>query len=631
MNKESHIKNMICSILFFVMLTALLIISFRAATRNSYKYITKGPRLDTGEIANGIIVTQEIPCNPEDIGLSFIFTTYGHQVIGDVFVQAAGDTSDFIYFNKTIDGKQFKNNEYIDFMFENNRPLTQETITVQFSSNSIPANGISILTTDDDSLLNHALTINGNESSFDIVTRRITRNDHFIFWWIVFTFSIVASVISAFILIRGTQQIKMVFYKAADFIIIMIWFELLIYHIHSGMGIISDDAVNAAMDVNWSNVATFIKGRFFSNGKFITDGLAFLLYCLPFNTWKLIDTLIYGVLLFLLWYMFTDHTNKMLFLSSVFLVLFPISQYMSSAGYINTTTVYVYTIVGLLLGILPVVMTSHSVHTHSRIHTHLYLLSIFGLIYTSNQDQTGIIAIGFFFMTGLLNLYKWKIEHKVEYQRLFKLCSIYFISSLILYILSFMTPGHLNRMKDTGEMMFWLPEYANWSFFYKVYKGISTTFANIFFLQPTVFQFYCVVLLILVFILKREYVIFPAILNSILLSIRILDQERFIIYHSYSCGLPDLIPPDKDPSAILLSLIIFLLLIASVLSLWKPERDLCIYLIILNILGFGSRFMMGFSATIYASSYRTFTAQLFTFIIGEILLSNRIIYYIEKK
>ena len=59
MNKESHIKNMICSILFFVMLTALLIISFRAATRNSYKYITKGPRLDTGEIANGIIVTQE--------------------------------------------------------------------------------------------------------------------------------------------------------------------------------------------------------------------------------------------------------------------------------------------------------------------------------------------------------------------------------------------------------------------------------------------------------------------------------------------------------------------------------------------------------------------------------------------
>ena len=108
-------------ILFLLAATVLLLpiacFSYKHATDNYYKYVTKGSRDVTEELSQGVVILQEVPCKVGDIGLSFMFSTYGHKVSGDVTVRGIGQKSGIVYFEQMIPGNEFKNNEYFDFFF----------------------------------------------------------------------------------------------------------------------------------------------------------------------------------------------------------------------------------------------------------------------------------------------------------------------------------------------------------------------------------------------------------------------------------------------------------------------------------------------------------------------------------
>ncbi|MDO5131381.1 MAG: hypothetical protein Q4D81_00170 [Eubacteriales bacterium] len=398
-------------------------------------------------------------------------------------------------------------------------------------------------------------------------------------------------------------------------------FLAVMFLVHLPMDIISDDAYHLDHGVNQENMTSLLKEIYYHNGKFLTDGLAYLFYRIPFPLWKIIDTIVYGILLGGLWSLFTDRSLPMLVVCAMTVVLFPASFLMRSAGFIATSTNYLYTVLGLLLGITPLVRRIRREKTGAP----GYILSFLGLLYAGNQDQTAVVAAGAFFLTGLYYFLRSGGKGNNTDRDIVLVSVVYFAVSAAIYLFMFRVPGHIERMSSTAEMERYLPQYAQWSTGFKFYRGMATTFAWLFFVQPDLVRLFCFGLLALCYIRRAKGIIIPVLLQAAVLAAGAIDSDYFIIYHDYAYKMPDLKPVSTHPQAVVLAFLIFAFLFFSVLTLWKTDQDLCAKLVILNVLGFGSRFMMGFSATLYASSFRTFVPQMFSFIICDILLAGTIL------
>ena len=181
---NSKIKNsktqkllFVFSLLFIFLLAIFFFIYFFRISKLNYIYLGRGGRETTDEISNGITVRQEIPYYANDEGIAFQFSTFGHKVLGDISISAIGKESGFVYFNQSIPGRQLETNVFIDFFFEKERPKFPETIEVSFTTMSQPGNGITLLTTGEDSLPDFSLKVNNIELNTDLMMRRVIHNN----------------------------------------------------------------------------------------------------------------------------------------------------------------------------------------------------------------------------------------------------------------------------------------------------------------------------------------------------------------------------------------------------------------------------------------------------------------------
>ncbi len=326
--------------------------------------------------------------------------------------------------------------------------------------------------------------------------------------------------------------------------------------------------------------------------------------------WKVIDTGFWCLLLYLIWQLFTRRSTVMLAVTSVLILLFPMSQYMASEGYIATTPKYLYTVIALLAGIAPAIRSLRGESVRKRD----LILAALSLVYAESQDQTAVIAIVFFLLMGVKKI---------------RLCWGFFIYSLVVGILLLFIPGHIvfdiTGALDPGI----LPDFQEWPVWYKGIRGICTTFANLFFYQPAVFLLY---LFAQVFYLLLKGAKKSGILLGIIaLAMYVFPMDRLVIVYEYAYGMPDLLPGRVNPAGVLLGAGVFAALVLAALRIGKIDTELGIRLFLLNILGFGSRFMMGLSPMLYMASYATFTAQLFCFIICDILLVEKILKMLSER
>lgn len=139
----------------------------------SHQYITQGSRSATLEMSTGTIIEQQVPFHIGDLGLSFIFSTSGHKITGNVHIFGKGDSSGFVYFDRIIPGNKFQNNQFVDFLFPIIHPFRNETLTISFTADNEQGFGLSLLTTDENSLQEHILTINGKEMPNELVIQKI--------------------------------------------------------------------------------------------------------------------------------------------------------------------------------------------------------------------------------------------------------------------------------------------------------------------------------------------------------------------------------------------------------------------------------------------------------------------------
>lgn len=394
--------------------------------------------------------------------------------------------------------------------------------------------------------------------------------------------------------------------------LIYISFTIVLFWIRIPMVCVSDDAIVRASVQDQSLFDNFIH-RWTYNGRIFTDVLANVFYRMPMTVWKVFDVGIYLAIAFMLARLFTQNSWKNVLSICALILLYP-TEYLISAGYIATSTNYVYTVFSLLY----ICIYIQDLHKGRSVHPIRYPLILLAILYATNHDQTAMVLLG-----GMALYIAYCIYRRTDKAILLWL-SVIFGISFMSYVFMYFVPGHQYRMHNTNEMNFWLPEYANWSLAKRIYKGYSSTVAVLFFTDLKIFHLFCLLIALCGFSQKskinRAISLIP---GCVILLGNLLGKDNFVIRNTSTLRMCDLISPHENPIPLLLT-------VMSVLSIlytfWTCIEDLDrkVYLEILMILAAGSRWMMGFSATIYASSYRTFTFFIYALIISILLILNEL-------
>lgn len=194
------------------------------------------------------------------------------------------------------------------------------------------------------------------------------------------------------------------------------------------------------------------------------------------------------------------------------------------------------------------------------------------------------------------------------------------LETLVISILSlvfiFMSPGNAVRMSQ--EMQNWMPEFATFSLFAKVYMGITTTFYNLCYHNNLPFVF-CFVVLVLCLTKKLRWAIASLIVLSIcqeLLRKRFKSTE-LLENATWLTSYPSL-------TLILFFTYAFVLLLISVkLDMSFQNR---VVIIVMILLAFALRGVIGLSPTVFASGVRTsiFSQTLFVICSGYAMMHSKV-------
>lgn len=390
-------------------------------------------------------------------------------------------------------------------------------------------------------------------------------------------------------------------------VLILAVFACLIYQVHIPMTYVHDDlaVLEASSAVSfWENFLV----RYYQNGRIFTDGLQYLLVCMPLGLWKMLDTVVYLIIAALISYLFTKNSWTDLLAACCLILLFPFF-YLRTAGYIATTTNYVYTVLGILIALVPFKRRSLG----RSVPFFFHIFSFLGILYAANQDQTAMVLIG-----GLLLYLIYALVTKQD-RYLVRLAAAYLAMAAGCYLLMLLMPGHTYRMTAVAGMEEYA-EFAHWNLFQKIYHGYTATVAHLMFDQVTLFGLFCLLLFLTALqqgsLMKKCTGAVPVIL---LLAVNAIGSDTFTYDENW---LPELLPVSAGPggiAALVISVVIVVCIFYTVCTCVRSKPNRLLMLLLL-VLAAGSKEMMGFSPTIYGSSYRTFTFFMYALIVCCLLL-----------
>ena len=388
-------------------------------------------------------------------------------------------------------------------------------------------------------------------------------------------------------------------------------FGVYMFLCHLPLPIQGDDASYFATIIGNRGFLEHLKILYHFNGKIFTDYLAFFFYHAPYLVFKTCNTGMFVLVAWMLTHLFTDKTPQSVLLTCALVMIFPL-WYLGTAGYIATSTNYLYPLAGLLL----IACQLKALCKGQKLPPYRHFLLLPVMAYLLNQDQAACILVG-----GLLLLLLYVSFLSPKGKKIIGWVAAYFSVALVGYVLMFLLPGHLNRMSDPTEMKLYLPEFADWSIPKKIYRGFTSTFAHIFFDDSAL----SVLFFFILFLIAQEKGNFWCRIISILplcgfLLAHMLGKERFVHFNYFYNVLAELKPLSSLGGLIGLGFSI-VCLFSAVFTICKACSPSNRWLLLsLLILGGGSRVIMGFSPTIYASAQRTFTYLMFALSAGCLVL-----------
>lgn len=384
---------------------------------------------------------------------------------------------------------------------------------------------------------------------------------------------------------------------------------------HLSLPVAHDDIIRSQSE--FKNFFEIIKYYWNYNGRITTDSLAEV-WAHHRNVWVVVDCLAYFALIILILKIFEKFSPAFLGLTYLLVLIFPF-HYWESAGYVSTTTNYLYSTV-CFLGIIA--CTKNLENEGKKFLKCFLTMLCIGYIAFSNQFIIGTVL----FLLYLIVYQLWANKKTVKQILMYIWLELFVI---FMFGVMWFSPGYQARMNGTDEMMYWLPQYQKWSLMKKIVEGYTTTVANIVYKDNSFLIILCIAVLLLGIYSQKNLIIkiisaVPALCIALL---KIKGYSNFIIYYKYAGTKPDIkvnIDSLKSIVALTVPIIIFCAVIVSlfflIIDTWTRYLVIC-----LLIIGAISREMMGFTATIYASDFRTFTLFFFCIIITILCVVNELL------
>lgn len=372
-----------------------------------------------------------------------------------------------------------------------------------------------------------------------------------------------------------------------------------------------DDSIFQEKSANL-NLISFIEG----SARPFTDSFTFIFSKYKI-LWRILNPLIMISLLLgvstLLPFKLNTKDTLILFIC----LMFP-TMIIVDAGFIATTLNYLWAVTFGILSLVPL----KQLIDNKKTKWYNFLFTFPLILYATNMQQMAVVLTVIFFCANIYLFAQKKFNILVLIQFLVAVGGL----GLSFFLNMF---GDDNRMlRETGR---YFPQFGELNIFEKIELGFSSTFYSLT-MNPhfAVIGFLAFTIFLSRIIYKKKInflncivSIIPPIFTTIMCVLKFIPNSS--IYSIISGGMryyrmEKAVYSFKPATDLIFILLIFCVLF-SLYCVFKNKRDFYVALIILS-LGLGTRIMMGFSPTVWASGHRTFCIMFITFTIVGFLIYN---------
>ncbi len=360
------------------------------------------------------------------------------------------------------------------------------------------------------------------------------------------------------------------------------------------------------LPLNWADDSVFFQkaaniglAEFLANtARPLVDTVTYFFARFPV-LWRLINPLVFLLNSLVLTELIPTKAKKRTWWIVTALILFP-SFVLVDAGFIATTVNYLWPFTFGLLALLPI----KKIIDGQAAKWYEFFLIVPCLIYACNMQQMSVLLI--VVLTAVNTVFFCK-----------KRPQLFALTELAISVICFIHSCSLNLSGENSRMFReinrYFPSFESLNIFQKVELGFSSTvycLTSEFSLAWGGFLAFLIFLLVAVSIKKRRVMHIIPILCVVLFSLVTPMVNTFVskknpIFAEYrNFGLSKA-EYHFEPLLDWIFLLIILTVLYSVFLLLEKRRN-CIVATSALVLGFGTRMLMGFSPTVWASGYRTF-------------------------
>lgn len=357
-----------------------------------------------------------------------------------------------------------------------------------------------------------------------------------------------------------------------------------------------------------------------------------VLVSVPTEIWRILDSVIFAAIAVLLSKLLANNNESPFFyncLACLFVGLFIItfSKILESAGWLATTTNYIWPICFILIHfylLKEFIFKNKDISKFKR--AIIYLILIITLLEAISSEQLLVMVGGAYLFTIVYCSYK-----KIEIP---KLIYLFIIIILFNFIYDFCCPGNINRVKVVTKLGF--PDYANFNIINKLDVGINYFLSWILMAKDLFSVIFLALLGVYIYLIsnKKKITIITLIPCLAVLFFASLRFANFTTVYSYfdltnlkhgllSLGFIRML------SCGVMYLIITLIPLYSIYLIYKDNKKLGYFIFVLLILGFGSVIISGFTPSL-TSDGRIYLNYLFVMIILDYLLVDKILEFKNK-
>lgn len=360
-----------------------------------------------------------------------------------------------------------------------------------------------------------------------------------------------------------------------------------------------------------------------------------MLFSKNFLLWRLLNSIVmFGTVILMCKYIFKKIEAKSLLLVFAIYCFIPL-HIMGETGWIATSINYHWPVFFAMIAFYPF----YQLLINEKINSYVYFLAIPLLIFGANQEQ---INLCFFVLTSIISIFLWN-QKKYEFK--LSLLSVISFTELMFFLTA---PG--NESRSSKEIINWFPEYKDFGLANKIDLGLSSFGKPFFFDFNILFFLFFALLFFLIYKKNENYYLrlissIPLILNLIIYfgntqqqgflnvaensSTMIWNSDKLdILFSRYGTGVSFTHPKTWLATLVIISLV--LCVITSLYLIFKNKK-MALFVILLFLMGMFSRFIMGFTPTVWASGIRTYYLLYMVMAILVLILLKELKKHIDSK